>query len=164
MTYFWRGHSVWCEQRGSEWRVSCLCYQLKGLNRSGCSSHLLVPRPPHLTCWGWNQKQDPGSGFSCAAGHGLKPGQTGLRKEAFQLQQILPLIRNGHGRKNLSQSATGLDIANNFSSFWRSCARISSNCTWQVRFCLCIWKTGSSNTEKKRDQGQEGSLNEIRHK
>lgn len=30
-------------------------------------------------------------------------------------EQILPLIRNGHGRKNPSQSATGLDIANNFS-------------------------------------------------
>lgn len=33
-------------------------------------------------------------------------------------EQILPLIRNGHGRKNLSQSATGLDIANNFSPWF----------------------------------------------
>lgn len=34
-------------------------------------------------------------------------------------EQILPLIRNGHGRKDPSQSATGLDIANNFSLWFR---------------------------------------------
>lgn len=34
-------------------------------------------------------------------------------------EQILPLIRKGHGRKNRSQSATGLDIANNFSLWFR---------------------------------------------
>lgn len=39
------------------------------------------------------------------------PGEGGC----LTTEQILPLIRNAHGRENLSQLATGLDMANNFS-------------------------------------------------
>lgn len=102
------------------------------------------------TCWGWNQKQSPGSGFGRAAGHVLKPGQTGLEKEALQTTgQIRLLISNGHGRKDLTQPATGLDTAHHFSlRVLGDCAGVSSNCTHSNDdFCLCFWKTRSKNPE-----------------
>lgn len=43
-------------------------------------------------------------------------------------EQILPFIRNGQEGKNQSQSATGLDIANNFSLwFLEDLRQVSSN-------------------------------------
>lgn len=48
--------------------------------------------------------------WPAAAGHTLEPGQTGLRKRLFNSRTDSPINQNGHGRKNLSQSATGLDI------------------------------------------------------
>lgn len=47
-------------------------------------------------------------------------------------EQILPLIRNGHGRTKLSQSATGLDIANNLSLVSGGSAKVPSKCIQQV--------------------------------
>lgn len=58
-------------------------------------------------------------------------------------EQILPLIRNGHGREDLSQSATGLDIANNFSLwFLEDLCQGFLQLHTATMICLCFWKNG----------------------
>lgn len=73
-------------------------------------------RPPPLTCRGVQSEAEPWQwlqlhSWSCSEARTAWTQERGFSTT----EQIPPLIRNALGRKNPSQSATGLDMANNFS-------------------------------------------------
>ena len=81
-------------------------------------------------------------------------------------EQILPLIRNGHGRKNLSQSATGLDIANNFSLWFLEdlCQGFFQLHRASMILPLYLKKLAAIIPKRNVTRAKRVSLNEIRHK
>lgn len=115
MTDFWRGQSptwvagFWVD--GAESVISWNVWtDLDALPTS------LLPHPPPPTCWGVESETEPWQwlqlhSWSCSEARTDWAQERGCSTT----EQILPLIRNAHGRKNRSQSATGLDMANNFS-------------------------------------------------
>lgn len=80
-------------------------------------------------------------------------------------EQILPLIRNGHGRKNLSQSTTGLDIANNFSLVsGGSVPRFLPSAYSKYDFVFIFGKLAAIIVKRNVIRGKRVNRKEIRHK
>ena len=81
-------------------------------------------------------------------------------------EQILPLISNGHGRKNLSQSATGLDIANNVSLWFLEDLRqrFFQLHTASTIFAFVFEKRAAITPKWNMTTAKRVHLDEIRHK
>lgn len=161
-TYFRRGHSVQRKGRDSAQRALCLCYQLSHLHWFGCSSHLFAPPPATTSDMQRVESETEPWQWLLLCSWPCSEARTDWAQERgfSTTEQILPLISNGHGRKNLSQSATGLDIANNFSLWFLEdlCQDFFRLHRASYDFAFLFEKTGSNNTKKKCDWGQKGKL------
>ena len=123
-------------------------------------------QPQCLRRWGWNQKQRPGNGLLCSWPHSGARTDWAQETGFSTTEQILPLIRNGHGRKNLSQSATGLDIANNFSPWFLQdlCQGFFQLHTASIILPLYLKKLAAIILKRNVTRAKRViSLNEIRH-